>query len=229
MNFVLIEPSKYFRAAIGLVALFALFVANPALGQTAATAQPQASAPTTAQQETKKPADGEWRTIQPSEANAIFDMPKKPIYKERVFKPVIDQPEIKVRLHLATVNQGKTSFIFGYHDIHETPKDRKTLEKALDGAVRGSVVNVNGQLTSKPTKIRFLTHMGRQFAYLYAQGDKRYVVVARVFIVGRRQYQISCIMLESIFDENLASKFLNSFKLVEPENDEPPVPRIKKQ
>ena len=154
-------------------------------------------------------------------------MPNKPRYVEREFTPVQGQPPIKVHLHQSVVDQGSTAYLFVYNDLHETPIDQPTIDKILDGAVKGSVINVGGQLLSKPEKFKFKNSFGRQFSCRYTQGEKQFIVTARVFLIGKRQYQFTFIMLESRFDEHLAAKYLNSFKLVEPENDQPPVPRAK--
>lgn len=199
----------------------AAFRTPPAPKQASQQQQPAAQPKT-------KPQEGEWRVISPSDAMATFRMPKKPRYIERTFTPVANKPPIKVHLHIATVNDGKATYIFGYNDLHEAPADARTLDRALEGAVRGSVVNVQGKLLSEVTKIRFKNSMGRQFNYRYFQSEKPYVVLSRVFIVGKRQYQISAVSLESEHNEALAAEYLNSFKLLTVENDEPPVPRVRK-
>ncbi len=169
----------------------------------------------------------DWPRFTPSDAGASFQMPSKPRYVERVFTPVKGRPTIKVCLHQTVVDQGNTAFLFAYNDLHETPQDRATIDKILDGAVKGSVINVGGQLLSEPNKFNYKTHFGRQFSCRYVQGEKRFIVTARLFLVGKRQYQFTFMMRESMYDERLAAKYLNSFQLVEPENDDPPVPRAK--
>ena len=210
-----------------LAVLFGLFL-GLTLVPTAATAYQAPQQPAATQAKPKAQEEGEWRLISPTDALATVEMPKKPRYIERTFTPVANKPPIKVHLHLATVNEGKTTYIFGYHDLHEAPADAKTRDKALEGAVRGSVVNVQGELLSDVTKIRFKNSMGRQFQYQYVQDKKRYIVASRVFIVGKRQYQISALSLESALNETLVAKYINSFKLLMIENDEPPVPRLRK-
>ena len=161
-------------------------------------------------------------------------MPKKPRYIERKFPPIQDKPPIKVRLYLATTKDKKTTFVFGYHDLHEKPKDAQQMAGALDGAVRGSVINVLGQLLDpneigvkkNPAPITYKKTPGRQYVYQFNQNGELFVVTARVFIGGKRQYQLSCIMAEKIFDDTLAAKFLNSFRIIVPESDLPPRPKM---
>ena len=105
---------------------------------------------------------------------------------------------------------------------------------ARDGAVRGSVINVLGQLLDpneigvkkNPAPITYKKTPGRQYVYQFNQNGELFVVTARVFIGGKRQYQLSCIMAEKIFDDTLAAKFLNSFRIIVPESDLPPRPKM---
>ena len=214
-------------------ASFALAI-TVALISTTASAQPASSPPPTqtpqpSQQATDtEPKEGEWRTISPSDALATFSAPKKPRYIERTFTPVANKPPIKVHLYMSPINKGKENYIFGYHDLHEIPGNARARDRAIEGAVRGSIINVQGKLLSDVDTIRFKKWPGRQFNYQYLQNEKNFVVLSRVFLVEKRLYQLNAIALESEFDKEIANKFLNSFKLVTIENDEPPVPRIPK-
>lgn len=177
---------------------------------------------------------GQWITMKPTGARASFEMPSKPRYVERSFSPLLGKPPIKVRLHLSTVADGNLSYVFSYHDLHEIPKDGETTKAALEGAVRGSVANVLGHLVdiqdlgwkTNPMVVRQDKYIGRQFACRFIHSEKRFIVTSRVFLVGKRLYQLNCIMAEDIFDMNLPAKFLKSFKIIVPEDDSPPRPRL---
>lgn len=165
----------------------------------------------------------EWILKKPTGAEAEFKMPVQPRYIERSFSPVQNEPPIKVRLHLGTTEDNSATFVFGYHDLHQQPSAGKQTEDTLDGAVRGSVANVAGKLLDHG-KIRYGENPGRQFTYLYAQQEKVYQVVARVLLVGNRQYQLSSIMPRESFDSDLSNQFLNSFRIAKPDSDLPPRP-----
>ncbi len=172
-------------------------------------------------------AKQEWEQLKPTGARASIEMPIKPRYVERSFAPIQDKPPVKVRLHLATVSEGLATFIFGYHDLHEKPSDQQAAN-ALDGAVRGAVGNVMGQLLDTPKRITYNKYPGRQFGYQFIQNEQRFTVLSRVYLINKRQYQLNVVMDVDVYDESLASKFLNSFKYLEPENDIPPRPRDSK-
>jgi hypothetical protein len=168
----------------------------------------------------------EWIQLAPTGARAKFIMPIKPRYIERSFAPIQGEPPVKVRLHLATTNQGLTTYIFGYHDLHEAPKDNKTIDAVLEGAIRGAVGNVNGQLLNNPKQWTFAkAYRGRKFEYHFVSKDKRFIVMSHVFLIGKRQYQLNSVMEATIFQKVIAEKFLDSFQLIIPEDDSPPRPR----
>ena len=157
-----------------------------------------------------------WLEIRPTGANAEFKMPTKPRFVERMFTPVTDQPPIKVRLHIGSFNQKTCAFVFSYHDLHLVPPTQVEIDNTLDGAIVGSIANVQGKPVSQQA-IRYGDHPGRAFLYQYAQNNEIYQVSARVFLVGTRQYQISVLMKADGFDEKIAASFLDSLRLLVPD------------
>lgn len=190
-----------------------------------------------------------WKTIEPSLARAKFEMPKKPRYVERSFTPVKGRDPIKVKLHMSVVDEGKISYLFSYHDLPEIPRQPKDVQSTLEGAMMGSVMNVGGRILGEPEEIWYQNSNGpgRQFAYQFWQRIKEkvagevvekerdFVVYSRVYLMKKRQYQLSVIMSGDIFDKSdpktkaNTERFLNSFRVVKPESDLPPLPRVQKQ
>lgn len=193
----------------------------------------QGDTPQTPGQEEKvaKPDFSDWIVIEPTGAFATFEMPKKPRYVERSFAPIKGRAQIKVHLHIATSEDKLSSYIFSYHKMLEPPNTVNAKKKALDGAMRGSVATVNGQLVAEPDEILLKDgkHPGRRFMYVYSQNERSFVVLSRIYLVGSRQYQLSTVMRGDVWmkREAMASWFVNSFRLVKPESDLPPVPRKK--
>ncbi len=156
-----------------------------------------------------------WLEVKPTGANAEFKMPNKPRYVERMFSPIVNQPPIKVRLHIGSFNQKSGAFVFSYHDLHVAPPTQQDIDNTLDGAIVGSIANVQGKPVSQQA-IRYGEHPGRAFLYQYAQNNEIYQVSARVFLVGTRQYQISALMKADGFDEKIAASFLDGFRILVP-------------
>jgi hypothetical protein len=165
----------------------------------------------------------EWILMRPTGADAEFLMPVKPRYQERTFTPVQSQPPIRVRQHQATSPDGKSSFVFGYHDLHKKPTSREVVT-AIDGAIAGSVVRLSGKLLSNE-RIEG-AYPGKQFSYLFSNQGKFFKVSARVFLADRRQYFLQAIFEQDAFDQAVADRFLDSFRIVKPDSDLPPRPPI---
>ena len=176
------------------------------------------SAKTQATQPTQTTTQDQWKVIAPSDARASFKMPSKPRYFQQVVTPVKGQPSIKVHLQLSTANDGKISYVFAYNDLNALPTAAKAKDQILEASVRGSITKLSGELAKKVDKIKYKTNPGREFVFRCVQGEKQFVAISRIFLVGRRLYQTTFVSLESEFNELLAAKFLNSFRLLKPPN-----------
>lgn len=175
----------------------------------------------------------QWETHRPTGVQASFMMPKKPFYVERSFSPLEGKPPIKVRIFVSSVLEGDITFIFSYHDLHTEPAGRQAISEALQGVVRGSVFNVLGNLlpaeevgmSQNPFAISLDGNLGLQYVYRFARDKEPFIVTSRVFAVGKRIYQLNCIMIEKNYDAFIPAKFLKTIKLHDPDHDLPPRPR----
>ncbi len=175
----------------------------------------------------------QWETHRPSGARASFMMPKKPLYVERSFSPIEGKPPIKVRIFICSALENEITFTFSYHDLHEEPSNRQAIGQALQGVVNGSVFNVLGNLLPaeevgmprNPLSIALDGNPGLQYVYRFARNKEPFIVTSRVFAVGKRIYQLNCIMIEKNYDAFIPAKFLKSIKLYDPDYDLPPRPR----
>lgn len=217
------QPSTRFHLAIRTFVLLLTFCGIQLVVVPSASAQPTESVGPDESESGVNFSD--WIIMRPTGADAEFKAPRKPRYVERSFSPIQNQPPIKVRLYQSLIKEKNEMYIFGYHDLHFTPTDKKRIEETLDGAVRGSFANVSGKLTAH-AKIRYGKYPGRAYVYHYAFKEKIYKVSARVFLVDDRQFQMSTIMPLDSFDENMAKKFLESFRIVKPDSDLPPRPPV---
>ena len=205
-----------------LVGLMVCFAASPSLALQAETQNPVAEADDLMLQQ--------WVKLNPTGSRAKFEMPVKPRFVERTFTPLPGKPPIKTRMHIGTLSSGSYSFVFNYNDLHERPRGKSGVDRTLDVALQNSVVSVSGQLVNEIEKIKLPKQSvpGRQFAFIFQDKNKKdYVVISRVFLKGRRLYQISAVGERKGYDEAVASRFLNSFDAVRPKSDLPPVPKVK--
>lgn len=171
-----------------------------------------------------KPAPAEWIKVKPEGAWASIEMPIQPTSAKQTLTPIKDQPPITIHKYRATLADGSTSFLLVYHDFPERPEPTE-INQLLENTIRNGIGNVRGLLAQSPQKTDKNT--GRKYRFVYSQYDKRYVVNARLLLVGRRLYQVNCIMEENAYDKTVAARYLRSFNVFEPDDELPPRPPIK--
>jgi hypothetical protein len=101
-----------------------------------------------------------------------------------------------------------------YNDYPEFVVSSSDVGNMLDGARDGAVSNVGGTLLSE-NQIRLQGYPGREL-WIEADVDgQEGLARARIFLVGRRMYQILVAGPKSQFPSQDAERCLNSFLLVQ--------------
>jgi hypothetical protein len=156
--------------------------------------------------------DETWQKVAPDGSGVEVQMPGDPQLSTRKIQPLKNH---ETELHLAKVSTrgGKALFMLGYHDLDFDPVGDDKIRDVLDGGVKGSVLIALGQVT-KHERIKLGDYPGRQFEYIGKRFDQPIRATARIFLVGRRVYQISVISAPEIDVGLDAAKFLDSFQLV---------------
>ncbi len=158
-------------------------------------------------------SDG-WFTISDDVSNAEFRLPGKPKYIERTFNPIAGRNAIVNHRYVVYLN-GVSSFEYSWKDLHEVPATPKELNDALDGCVKGAVVNVIGQL-DRMDKIRPGKVPGREFDFSFSLADPKtktstmYSGRSRVFIKGNRRYQLDVLTPQGKEDATATAKLFDS-------------------
>lgn len=170
----------------------------------------------------QEPADGQWQLFAPASAGFQILMPAKPQVVEHHVRPLRDR-EVTVHLASASIQQGKAMFMVAYHDLDFDVIDDEKIHDVLDGGVKGSLFNVLGKL-SKHERIEFDHHPGRHFEYAGNRFNQPILADSRIYLVGRRVYQVTVIRRPEVDVSAETEKFVNSFKLVtkEPAADSTP-------
>ena len=158
----------------------------------------------------------EWLKQNPEGSNAEFRMPNEPREMERSFKPVADRPQIAVKINLCSMERGQIVFVFSYHDLHDLPDSRVKIKEILDGAVKGSVARVIGQLNSDE-KVSLREYPGRKISYEFTQNGQGLVSDSEIYLIGQRQYVLNTIFKDTNYDPQLSQKFFESFNPFNPE------------
>ena len=161
-------------------------------------------------------ASREWLKQSPEGANAEFKMPMEPRAMERSFKPVADRSQIVVKIQLSSIDHGQIVFVFSYHDLHDMPNGRVKINEILDGAVKGTVARVIGQLNDDKS-VNLREYPGRKISYEFTQNGQPLKSEAEIYLIGKRQYVLNTIFKESNYDPQLSEKFFDSFNPFNPE------------
>jgi hypothetical protein len=122
-----------------------------------------------------------------------------------------EQAAAGVTMYVAINDMGSRAILVAYADIPipagETAEQTQT---RLDGAKNGAIKNINGKLI-REAKITLGKHPGRQFS-AELPGSKG-VMKARVYLVGKRLYQIMAVGPKDFTDSADVKKMFDSFEL----------------
>lgn len=166
--------------------------------------------------QTEKDDSGEWLKQSPKDSNAEFRMPVEPREMERSFKPVADRPPISVHLRICSIDGGQVVFVFSYHDLHDIPESRLKIKEVLDGAVKGSVARVIGQL-NEDESVSLREYPGRKISYDFTQNEQELKSESEIYLIGKRLYVLNTIFKTTNHDPELSEKFFDSFNPFNPE------------
>ncbi len=133
--------------------------------------------------------------------------------RENVLKA--PSPAGPIEIHMAAVDRGDIAYIASYNDC---PFDPKAIDpdSTLETAVRGSLQSSKGTLRSK-RDIRLGDHPGKACEIALPLPDGRPSTCrSRVYLVGKRLYQVVVIEAKGQEDPKVADAFLDSFALLKP-------------
>lgn len=179
-----------------------------------------ASAPKTVIKESKAkiaPISDGWYSVSDDESMVDVRLPGKPTYKELSWSPIAGRGQLVNHIYTSLAKKGQISVDYSWWDMHEAPAKGKELKDALEGAVKGSVVNVFGELT-RMDKVTVNKVQGREFDFRFTMNlpnGKTPMMSgrSRVFIKGKRRYQVTVISYAGKEDEALTSKLFESLNI----------------
>ena len=158
-------------------------------------------------------SDG-WYTVIDDASNVEVRLPGEPKYKELSWSPIAGRPPLKNHFYNSLSADKQISADYSWYDMHEAPATPQALKNALDGAVKGSVVNVFGELKRMDT-VRSGKVSGREFEFDFTLNLRSGKSAAmhgrsRVFIKDKRRYQLTVINYVGKGDSDLADKLFES-------------------
>ena len=182
---------------------------EPAAGDQTASETPAEESTARIEQQ----SDG-WYTVIDDASGVEVRLPGEPTYKELSWSPIAGRPPLTNHFYNSLSKDKQISVDYSWYDMHEAPATAKALKATLDGAVKGSVVNVFGEL-AKMESVKSGKVNGREFEFKFTlnlPGGKSAAMSghSRVFIKGKRRYQLNVIAYAGKEDKALATKLFDS-------------------
>jgi len=149
-----------------------------------------------------------WKTIAPKDARCEILMPMSPHGTENRFR-LPDGGEITGWNYILEDRKTGINFTLGYSDWPESWISSRSTDWFLNSGRDGMIKTLRGTLT-RETAITFDGNPGRE-----VMGDIPGVgtIWGRIFMVGRRYYQVSVIYTPGKADYALIEKYFASFKI----------------
>lgn len=181
------------------------------------TADPEPESPAAEPAESKATIEAQsdgWFTISDEKSQVEVRLPNEPTYRELSWSPISGRKPLTNHIYRTLANKKQVSVDYSWYDMHEAPTTAKEIKATLEGAVKGSVVNVFGELTrmdmAKSGKVP-----GREFDFKFSmkpsQGKEMMMSGrSQIFLKGKRRYQLTVISYAGKEDRDLTQKLFDS-------------------
>lgn len=150
----------------------------------------------------------EWPTFDSPEGKFSVLLPTKPTVEVKE----IDSAIGKLTMYAYASENNLGYFLVSFGDYPKEPVDAAQKESVLDGVRSGVVKGLEGTLQSE-TKITLDGHPGRAFTAKRSVEGSEVVFNWKIYLVGRRLYQLAAATTTANAEAADVGKFLTSFKL----------------
>ncbi len=154
----------------------------------------------------------EWKefTSQPGGFSVTF--PKEPKHLTRNATTALGK--LTTHLFVVEIENGRVTYLVAYADYPvELAASDAQKARVLDGVRHGAIKAVKGGLTMQ-RDLELAGNPGREFAFTHESRQGKGTVHNRVYLVGRRLYQLKVVHVgDAPLDPKDVDKFFASFKL----------------
>lgn len=159
-----------------------------------------------------------WRTFNSPEGKFSLLMPTEPKVKVQE----VDSAVGKLTLYTYASSNKVAYMMASYGDYPKEPADAANAEKVLDDVREGVLKSIGGEVISGNKIVlkgrasagaAVLEYPGREFAAKKTGQDSEVVYNWRVYLVGRRLYQLAAVTNKADAASPDVPKFLTSFQL----------------
>lgn len=147
-----------------------------------------------------------------------FDSPEGRFHILMLGKPQVevkdvDSPVGKLTLYAYSASNDTGYFLVSYGDYPVEPKDAAQLESVLDGVTTGVLKGLGAEILGEQRKIALKGFPGREFKAQKAVNGAEVIFSWKIYLVGRRLYQLAVVTQKSQDDAPEVVKFLTSFEI----------------
>jgi hypothetical protein len=146
----------------------------------------------------------EWKEFSSEEGRFKVLMPGEP----KAYQLDTESDFGKGKLNMFRVMAGETGYVANYSDFPEAIK-KQPLKQVFDSSRDGAIANLSGKLATEKD-IKLGDHPGRE-TLIDVSGKAMFR--AKVYLVGRRMYQVVMVGSKEAVSSKDAEKFFDSFKL----------------
>jgi hypothetical protein len=147
-----------------------------------------------------------WKEFSSSEGAFSILMPGTPTEQIRTVKKLSGP----VNVHMFLVEEGDVAYAVAYSDHPDTFVQERTPDLILDDVRDGAVANAHGKLV-RESIVALNGHQGRELDIESAGG--KVTIKNRIFLVGRRIYQVMAVTPRENTSPQDVNKFFESFAL----------------
>jgi hypothetical protein len=151
--------------------------------------------------------DSDWLSFSTYEGGFSIEAPDNFQEKNIVVKSVIGP--LKFKIYLLEMEQAV--YLVGYSDYPDSIIEVKTPDELLQFATEGAIKNLKGEV-KKDTEISLGKHPGREVVIVIPKVENEHRL--RLYLVGKRLYQLSVFIPEGQVVEADPERFFNSFRLL---------------
>ncbi len=148
----------------------------------------------------------DWKPFASERAGFTIAFPSPPKESKQRVQAAAGELEVLV---FVSEEKNDTSFVVSCSDVPESASGKETIDKRLDFARDGAAANSRGKLRTEK-KIEREGHPGRD---LVIDHEDTTVVRLRLFVVGRRLYQVMVIGPGTVATSRDVTFFLDSFRV----------------
>jgi len=107
-----------------------------------------------------------------------------------------------------------------YLDLNQHPQNNRKIKLILDGAVRGAIAQVVGNISGTAENVKVRTYPGRKFTYEYTLGGQQLKSDVEVYLIGKRMYSLSTTFKQAKYQPSLSKKYFETFNPFDPQDSE---------